>query len=467
MRFGLFKEPITRREKVLWLILLLAVCLGAALPDWTQSTVTVGVGNDATIQATTPTAAASTAAGKSLTLKAGSATAGTTNNGAAAGGYVYLTAGTAARLNTGDADGGDVVATGGNGIGDGDGGNVVLTGGLLSGAGANGYVDCKVSGGASGSAIIKAIGTQLTALNATNITSGALGLAYLTDGATAGVPLVAGGVGDPSYTALDLAQATAVSGLLAMSNGGTGTNLTGTQYGLPYFATATTLGTTAAGTATTLLHGNATGIPTWSAVSLTADVSGILPVLNGGTGSSSGPVNVAITDDTTTNATMYPTWVTTNTGNLPVYVSSSKMTFNPSTGNLGANIVSTQTANTASVNLKSTSSLVTLSTASTTTTMVSFIPADAFIVGVVARVTEVIDTAAQVDIGVAGDTARFVDDMATAATSTGSSYKLTTPLSPYMNAAAVDMVITVNAQNTATGIVRVTLFYFDLTEPGS
>lgn len=42
--------------------------------------------------------------------------------------------------------------------------------------------------------------------------------------------------------------------------------------------------------------------------------------------------NTAITDDTTTNATVYPTWVTANTGNLPQKVSSTKLTFNPSTG---------------------------------------------------------------------------------------------------------------------------------------
>jgi len=36
------------------------------------------------------------------------------------------------------------------------------------------------------------------------------------------------------------------------------------------------------GTTTTVLHGNAAGAPTFGAVSLTADVSGILPVANGG-----------------------------------------------------------------------------------------------------------------------------------------------------------------------------------------
>ena len=43
------------------------------------------------------------------------------------------------------------------------------------------------------------------------------------------------------------------------------------------------------GTTTTLLHGNAAGAPTWGAVSLTADVSGTLPVANGGTGITNTP----------------------------------------------------------------------------------------------------------------------------------------------------------------------------------
>jgi hypothetical protein len=41
------------------------------------------------------------------------------------------------------------------------------------------------------------------------------------------------------------------------------------------------------GTTTTLLHGNAAGAPTFAAVSLTADVSGTLPIANGGTGTAS------------------------------------------------------------------------------------------------------------------------------------------------------------------------------------
>lgn len=54
-------------------------------------------------------------------------------------------------------------------------------------------------------------------------------------------------------------------------------------------------------------------------------------------GTSTNATNVGVTDDTTTNATMYPAWFTAATGNLPAKVSSTKMTFNPSTGTVGLN----------------------------------------------------------------------------------------------------------------------------------
>ena len=53
-------------------------------------------------------------------------------------------------------------------------------------------------------------------------------------------------------------------------------------------------------------------------------------------GTATNATNVAITDDTTTAADMYLSWVTTTTGNLPIKVSSTKLKFNPSTGVLTA-----------------------------------------------------------------------------------------------------------------------------------
>lgn len=91
----------------------------------------------------------------------------------------------------------------------------------------------------------------------------------------------------------------------------------GTSGGIPCFSSASTWASSAAltasrlilgggagvcptvlgslGTTTTLLHGNAAGAPTFAAVSLTADVSGILPIANGGTATAS-PATVAGTN---------------------------------------------------------------------------------------------------------------------------------------------------------------------------
>jgi len=112
---------------------------------------------------------------------------------------------------------------------------------------------------------------------------------------------------DPSWA--QVALSTDVTGTLPVGNGGTGLT-SGTSGGILGFTGATTLASSALltdsvvlvgggagatptslaaglGTTTTLLHGNAAGEPTWGAVSLTADVTGTLPVGNGGTNATS------------------------------------------------------------------------------------------------------------------------------------------------------------------------------------
>ena len=97
-----------------------------------------------------------------------------------------------------------------------------------------------------------------------------------------------GGTNLTSFTSGGAVYATSTSvlatGTLPNTAGGTGQSSAFTQYGITYASTTTALATTAAGTSTTVLHGNASGAPTFGAVSLTADVSGTLPVANGGTG---------------------------------------------------------------------------------------------------------------------------------------------------------------------------------------
>lgn len=72
---------------------------------------------------------------------------------------------------------------------------------------------------------------------------------------------------------------------IPIADGGTN-NTSYTTNGVVY-KDATKLTNTAAGTTGTVLHGNTGAAPTFSAVSLTADVTGTLPVANGGTGQTS------------------------------------------------------------------------------------------------------------------------------------------------------------------------------------
>lgn len=75
-----------------------------------------------------------------------------------------------------------------------------------------------------------------------------------------------------------------ITGTLAVTNGGTGQATVLTQYGILYGSTTTAMATTLAGTSSQVLHGNASGAPSWGSVALGTEVSGTLPVANGGTG---------------------------------------------------------------------------------------------------------------------------------------------------------------------------------------
>lgn len=113
--------------------------------------------------------------------------------------------------------------------------------------------------------------------------------------------------GAPSFGSVVLT--TDVTGVLPFANGGTGISAA-TSGGIPYFNSTSSLASSALltanalvlgggagaapstpvglGTTTTVLHGNASGPPSYGAVTLTSDVAGILPVANGGTSLSSG-----------------------------------------------------------------------------------------------------------------------------------------------------------------------------------
>ena len=139
-----------------------------------------------------------------------------------------------------------------------------------------------------------------------------------------------------------------VTGTLPVANGGTGLT-TGTSGGVLGYTASGTLASSAAltanalvlgggagatptpmgslGTTTTVLHGNAGGAPTFGAVSLTTDVTGTLPIANGGTGTTSTTFTNLTTNvtgtlpiangGTGTTSTTFVNLATNVTGNLP------------------------------------------------------------------------------------------------------------------------------------------------------
>lgn len=101
---------------------------------------------------------------------------------------------------------------------------------------------------------------------------------------TASLPVVTNSSKDLISSLISLT--THVTGVLPIANGGTNSSaaLSGSSIAI---SNGSAIVQGAAGTTSTLLHGNAAGAPTYGSVALASEVSGTLPVANGGTGSTS------------------------------------------------------------------------------------------------------------------------------------------------------------------------------------
>lgn len=194
-------------------------------------------------------------------------------------------------------------------------------------------------------------------------------LATLADVA-AGNALISGGVAaNPSWGKIGLA--THVSGTLPIANGGTNGSATPAAGAVAY-GTGTAYDFTAAGTSGQLLTSAGTSAPTWTsqsslsvgtATNLAGGGANRVPYQtgSGATAFTSAPSSAGqaltwngsaftwatagsatLQDDTTTNATYYPTFATTTSGSFTdARVSSTKLTFNPNTGRLTTTALTT------------------------------------------------------------------------------------------------------------------------------
>lgn len=158
-----------------------------------------------------------------------------------------------------------------------------------------------------------AAGSATTATTATNVAGGAAGsLVYQTGAATTSTLalgttnyVLTAGASAPQYTA---------QSSLSVGSATTATNLAGGSASqIPYQTGAGATTFLANGTSGQFLQSNGASAPSWASPT------------------------IAITDDTTTNSTRYPLFAAATSGNVSVeYTSSTKYSYNPSTGILTA-----------------------------------------------------------------------------------------------------------------------------------
>jgi hypothetical protein len=120
-------------------------------------------------------------------------------------------------------------------------------------------------------------------------------------------------------------SAASLSAILAVASGGTGTATPATVAG-------TAISVSGSFPNQTITNTGATSIVAGTNISVSGATGAVTVSVSGTVSAATNATNTAITNDTATNASFFPTFVSANTGNLPQTVSSTKLFFNPSTG---------------------------------------------------------------------------------------------------------------------------------------
>jgi len=213
------------------------------------------------------------------------------------------------------------------------GANLAMYAGNGTGTGGSGYIDFQVApAGSTGSSA----DTLASAMRISN--AGSVGIGTTSPG-TFKLAVVGGRIqlsgGTSSQEGVAIQRASGYASITGINNDNNAYNALAFYTSATEAMRITTAGGisfgstgTAYGTSGQLLSSAGNASPTWINQS---------SITVGTATTATNATNVAVTDDTSTSSSVYPTWVTATSGNAPEKVSSTKLTFTPSSGILSSN----------------------------------------------------------------------------------------------------------------------------------